>query len=134
MCILYLGYSFAPWPSMLVNSAMKSATTCPLMLVCKRYCMSNSLNSIVYSAIHPVALGLLIAHHRGLSFRTITIWAWKYGWCLWAIVTIVKASFSIGRYLSSAPWNARLVLYMGFCTLSSSLTKATLTAARDMAR
>ena len=45
------------------------------------------------------------------------------------MVTKAKASFSIGGYLSSAPRSARLVKYTGFCTPSSSLTKAVLTVA-----
>ena len=73
------------------------------------YCMSNSLNSIAHSAIHLTALGLLIAHRKGLLARTITMWAWKYGLSLRVTVTKVKASFSIGGYLSSTPWSAQLV-------------------------
>ena len=94
---------------MLVNSVMKSATTCPLMAVREQYCMSNSLNFITYSVIRLAALGLLIARHKGLSVRTITVWAWKYGLSLQAAVTKAKVSFSIGGYLSSAPPSARLV-------------------------
>ena len=94
---------------MLVNSAMKLGTTCPLMAVCGQYYTSNSLNSIAHSAICPAASGLLIAHYKGLSVRTITMWAWKYGLSLRAAITKANASFSIGGYLSSAPRSARLV-------------------------
>ena len=60
--------------------------------------------------------------------------AWKYNLSFRAIVTNAKASFSIGRYFSSTPQSARLVKYIGFCTPSSSLTKATLTMAEETAR
>ena len=70
--------------------------------------MSNSLISMVQSASHPAASGLLIARRRGLSVRTITIWAWKYDLSLRATVTNTKASFSMGGYLSLAPRSARL--------------------------
>ena len=49
-------------------------------------------------------------------------------------ITNAKASFSIGGYFSSAPQSGRLVKYTGFCTPSSSLTRAALTTAREMAR
>ena len=65
--------------------------------------MSNSLNFITYRVIHLAASRLLIAHCKGLSVRTIIVWAWKYGLSLQATVTKAKASFSIGGYLSSAP-------------------------------
>ena len=55
-----------------------------------------------------MALGVLIACHKGLLVRTIIVWAWKYGLSLKATITKVKASLSIGRYLSSAPQSARL--------------------------
>ena len=96
--------------------------------------MLNSLSSIAYNAIRLVASRLLIARRRGLSVKTITVWAWKYGLSLRAAVTKVKARFSIGGYLSSASRSARLTSYMGFCTFSSSLTKAALTAAEDIAK
>ena len=62
------------------------------------------------------------------------MWAWKYGLSLRTAVTNAKASFSIMGYLSSTPQSARLVKYTGFCTPFSSLTKAALIAAREMAR
>ena len=93
--ILYWGYALTPYPSLLVNSAMKLATTYPFMAICGRYCMSNSLNFIAHSAICPTALGLLITLHRGLSVRTTIVWAWKYSLSLRAVVTNAKASFSI---------------------------------------
>ena len=49
------------------------------------------------------------------------------------MVTRVKASFSIGGYLSFMPRSARFVKYTGFYTPFSSLTKA-VTAARETAR
>ena len=70
--------------------------------------MSNSLNSMAQSVNHPTASGLLIAHRKGLSVRTTTVWAWKYGLSLRATVTNAKASFSMGGNLSSAPRSARL--------------------------
>ena len=73
--ILHWGCSLAPWPSMLVNSTMKSATTCPFMAIREQYYTSNSLNSIAHSAIRPVDLGLLITRCKGLSIRTTTVWA-----------------------------------------------------------
>ena len=96
--------------------------------------MLGLLNYIAYCAIYLVAYGLLIACCRSLSIRTTTMWAQKYGLSLRVAVTKVKASFSIGRNLSSAPQSARLVQYIGFCTLSSSLTKASLTATRETTR
>ena len=79
------------------------------MAVHERYCMSNSLNSIAYNAIHLAVSGLLIAHRKGLSVRMITLWAWKYGLSLQAAVTKANASFSIGGYLSFVPQSAWLV-------------------------
>ena len=77
ICMLHQGHSFASLPSPLVNSAMKSEMTCPLMVVRERYRIPNSFNSIAYSANCPTASRLLITHHNGLSVRTITVWAWK---------------------------------------------------------
>ena len=37
VCMLHQGHSSAPLPSPLVNSAMNSMTTCPLMVVRERY-------------------------------------------------------------------------------------------------
>ena len=70
--------------------------------------MSNLLNSMAQSANLPATSRLLIAHHKGLSIRTTTVWAWKYGLSLRAIVTNAKASFSMGGYLSSALQSAWL--------------------------
>ena len=109
ICTLHWGYCPAPWHSMLVNSAMKSVTTCPLMAIRGQYYISNSLNSIAYNAIRLVASGLLIAHCKVLSVKTTTVWVWKYGLSLRAAITKVKTSFSIGGYLSSTPWNAQLM-------------------------
>ena len=106
--IFHWGYSSAPCLSQLVNSAMKSVTTCRLMALRGRYYMLNSLNSIAHSAIHLAALRLLIARCKSLSVKKTTVWSWKYALSLWATVTKAKASFSIGRYLSSAPRSARL--------------------------
>ena len=75
ICIFHCGPSSAPLYSPLVNSAMKSTMTCPLMAVRGRYWMSNSLSSIAYSAKQPAASGLFIAHCIGLSVRTTTMWA-----------------------------------------------------------
>ena len=108
VCTLYQRYSFSSWLPPLVNSKMKSATTFPIMALWGRYCMSNSLYSIAHSAIHPVASGLLITRCKGLSVKTITVWAWKYGLSLWAAITKAKASFSISGYLSSTQRSARL--------------------------
>ena len=94
----------------------------------------DSLNSITHSAIRPATSLLLIARHRGLSVRTTIVWAWKYGLSLRVAITKVKASFSIGGYLSSTPRNAQLVQYISFHTLSFSLTKATLMAIGDTAK
>ena len=113
MWMLHWGAFSAPWPSMRMNSAIKSATTCPSIAVHGRYCMSNSLNSTAHNAIHPAASGLLIALHKGLSVRTIMVCSWKYGLIFRAAITNAKASFSIWGYLSSAPHNARLVKYTG---------------------
>ena len=93
-----LNYWF--FASSLVNSTMKSMTTCPLMVVRGWYCMSNLLNSIAHSAIRPAALGLLITLRSDLSVRTTTVWV---------VVTKVKASFSIEGYFSSMPWSTQLV-------------------------
>ena len=112
---------------------MKSATTYPLIVVRGRYYTSNSLNSISHNAIHPTALGLLIALHRGLSIKTITMCAWKYGLSFRAIVTNAKESFSIYGYLSSSPRSARLMKYTGFFSPSSSLIKVALTTAEETA-
>ena len=112
MWILHGGYSSAPWPSILVNFAMKSTTTYPFILVHGQYCTSNSLNSIAHSVIHPMASGLLIALYKGLSVKTIIVWSFIEG------------------YLSSTSQSA----ITSFYTLSSSLTKAILTIARETAR
>ena len=125
--------SFALWASTRVNSAMKSAITCPFIAVHDQYCMSNSLNSTTHNAIRPAASGLPITLCRGLSVRTTTVCAWKYDLSFRATITNVKPSFSIGGYFSSAPQSARLVVY-GLLHPSSSLTKATLTEAGETTR
>ena len=94
--------------------------------------MLNSLNSMAQSANLPATSRLLIAHHKGLSIRTTTVWAWKYGLSLQAIVTNAKASFSIGTLFCSAKHLAGE--YTGFYTFSSSLIKAALIAASETAR
>ena len=81
---------------MLVNSTMKSATTCLLMVVRGRYYMLNSLNSNAHSAIHLATSRLFIARRKGLSVRMIIVWAWKYDLSLLAAVTKAKESFFIG--------------------------------------
>ena len=43
------------------------------------HCMSNSLNSIAHSVIHPAASELLISCRKGLLVKTTIVWAWKYG-------------------------------------------------------
>ena len=113
---------------------MKSAITCSFIAIRGWYCMSNSLNSITHSVIRSMASRLLIALRIGLSIRMITVCAWKYGLSFRAAITNVKASFSIGGYLSSTSWNAQLVKYIGFCTSFPSLTKAMLTVARETVR
>ena len=128
------GALFCPWPSTRVNSAMKLAITCPFIVIRGQYCMLNSFNSIAHSAICPAASGLLIALRRGLSVRMITVSAWNYGLSFRATVANAKASFSIRGYLSSAPRSARLVKYTVFFTPFSSLTKAALTAAGEIAK
>jgi len=60
--------------------------------------------------------------------------AWNYGLSFQAIVANAKASFSIGGYLSSAPRSAQIVKYTVFFTPFSSLTKAALTAAREITK
>ena len=70
--------------------------------------MLNSPNSMAQSASRPAASGLLIACRRGLSVKTITVWAWKYGLNLRATITNAKVSFSMGGYLSLASRSARL--------------------------
>ena len=60
--------------------------------------------------------------------------AWNYGLCFHATINNAKVSFSIGGYFSSAPRSARLVKYIGFCTLFFSLTKATLIAVGETTR
>ena len=132
--MLQCGISSAPWPSLRVNFVMKLATTCPFIAVRGQYCMSNSLNSNAHNAICPASSGLLIALRIGLSVRTITVCNWKYGLSFRAAVTNAKASFSIWGYCSSAPRSAQLVKYTGFCTPSSSLTKAPLIVAGETAR
>ena len=73
--MLHCGTSFDPWPSSLVNSAMKLATACPLMAVRGQYYTSNSLSSIAHSVIRPAASGLFIARHRGLLVNMMIVWA-----------------------------------------------------------
>ena len=107
--MLRYGISSTPWPSMRVNSVMKSATTCPFIVVCGQYCISNSFSLTAHNAIRPVASGLPIALRRGLFVKTMIVCAWKYGLSFRATVTNAKASFSIWGYFSFAPWNARLV-------------------------
>ena len=108
VCMLHWGHSFAPLPSPLVNFVMKSATTCPLMVVCGRYYISNSLNSIANSTNCLAISGFFITCRNGLSVRMITVWAWKYGLSLRAVITKVNVSYSIGGYLSFAPRSAWL--------------------------
>ena len=109
MWMLHCGTSSAPWPSSLVNSAMKLAITCPLMAVLGRYFTSNSLSYIAHSAIRPTVSRLFIACCKGFSVNMMIMWAWKYGFNLRATMTKVKASFSIGAYLSSTLLSAQLV-------------------------
>ena len=73
MWMLHFGISSTPWPSMRVNSVMKSATACPLIDVHGRYCISNLLNSTAHNAIRPAASGLPIALNRGLSLKTTIV-------------------------------------------------------------
>ena len=75
-CMLHRGDSSVPLSSPLVNSAMKFVTICPLMVVRGRYWMSNSLNSMAYSANRLAASGHppqgLVGqdnHHVGLKVR-----------------------------------------------------------------
>ena len=107
--MLHYGISSAPWLSIKVNSAMKSATTCPFITVHGWYCISNSLNLTVYNSICPAASRLLITLFRGLSVRTTIVCAWKYSLSFHAAITNAKASFYIWGYLSSAPRNVQLV-------------------------
>ena len=79
------------------------------MAVRGQYYMPNSFNSIAHSAIRPAAAALLITLRKGLSFKTTTVWAWKYGLSFRAVVTNAKASFSIEGYLSFAPRSSLLV-------------------------
>ena len=85
----------APLPSNWVYSAMKSATTCPFIVVHGRYCISNLLSFIAYRAICPTASGLLMALFRGWSVMTMMVWAWKYSLSFRVAITSAKANFSI---------------------------------------
>ena len=98
-----------PWLSRRVNSAMKSATTCPFIAVRGRYHISNSLSLTAYNAIYLVTSGLLMVLLRGLSVKTTIVCAWKYGLSFRAAITNANINFSIWRYLSSAPQNPWLV-------------------------
>ena len=73
--MLYCGISSPPWPSMMVNSAMKSAITCPFIAVRGQYYISNSPSSTAYNAIHLAILRLPIALFKGLSVRTTIVCA-----------------------------------------------------------
>ena len=75
VCMLHKEDSSAPLSLSLVNYAMKSTMICPLMAVSGQYWMSNSLNSMAHSANRLAVSGLLIARRKGLSVRTITMWA-----------------------------------------------------------
>ena len=75
VCMPYSRISSALWPSMRVNSAMKSATAYPFIVVCGRYYISNSLSLSAHNAIRPAALGLPIALRRGLFVKTIIVCA-----------------------------------------------------------
>ena len=66
-------------------------------------------NSIAHKINSLATFGLFIAFRNGLSVWTITVCAWKYGISLQAAVIRVKANFSLGGYLFSAPQSARLV-------------------------
>ena len=66
---------------------MKSAMTYLLIAIRGRYWMLNSLSSMAQSANFPAASGLLIARRKGLSVKTTTVWAWKYGLSLRVTVT-----------------------------------------------
>ena len=131
--MLQWGDSSTPLSSSWVNSAIKSATTYPLMVVRGRYQISNSLNSIAHNASWPATSRLLITQRKGLSVRTFTVWAWKYGLSMQVVVTNAKASFSIDGYFFGTAKRSAYVVY-GLYTLSTSLTKAALTAAEEMAR
>ena len=95
--------------SFVVNSTMKSAKACALITVLGRYWMSNSSSSIAHRTNRLVAFTLFIVFHSGLFVWTTMVCAWKYGLSFLAVVINAKASFSIGGYLPSTPWSARLV-------------------------
>ena len=56
--MLHSRISPAPWPSVRVNSTMKSATAYPFIAVRGRYCISHSFSLTAHNAICPAALGL----------------------------------------------------------------------------
>ena len=91
-----------------VNSMMKSAKTCPLIVVLGLYLMSNSLSSMAHFTSLPEVSGLCNICFIRYSIRSSMVWAWKYGRSLLVVVTNARTSFSIFGYLSSAPLKARL--------------------------
>ena len=56
--MLHSRISSAPWPSVRVNSTMKSATACPFIAVHGQYCISNLFSLTAHNVIYPAALGL----------------------------------------------------------------------------
>ena len=91
-----------------VNSMMKYAKTCPLTVFLGLYLILNSLNSMAYFTSLLKVSGLCNIFFIGCYVGISMVWAWKYGRSLLAVVTNARTSFSIFRYLSSAPLKAQL--------------------------
>ena len=68
--MLHCGTTSAPWPSMRVNSTMKSATTYPLIAVRGRYNISNSLSSSCrFGATHGSSQRLIHQNNNCMCFE-----------------------------------------------------------------
>ena len=100
--------SVASVGSVEVNSMMKYAKICPFIVVLGLYLMLDSLSSMAYFTSLLKVSGLCNICFIGCFVGISMVWAWKYGRSLLAVVTNARTSFSIFRYLSSAPLKARL--------------------------
>ena len=70
-----------------VNSMMKSAKICPLIVVLSLYPMSKSLSSKAhFTSLRDISCLFNICFN-GCSVGILIVWAWKYGRSLLAVVT-----------------------------------------------
>ena len=82
-----------------VNSAMKLAKACALIMALGWYWTSNSPGSTTHRTSHPATSELFIVFRSDLSVLTTMVFAWKYGLSFQETVINAKSIFSIGGYL-----------------------------------